>query len=1433
MKNKLAHCLNGNTARSWKQQHKANSRVQLTIGTLNPSGLSDVSKQQAIHELDLDVMAITETHLGDHMHRAYDEQYPQYSCNFSLDPKEKTFSGVALFLKHSCFWQVQNIQWPTDSQCFKFANEGRLVAVQAWYGHGGNSILFYCAYAPSGSRWEKPKRAALHQLLDAVIDDTVARGQLPTVLLGDLNMPIHESFKMQQILKDQVFMDLRNIADPSMKQAATCYHGPNGGSCIDYILSTPGLYDSFSHFEIRKIEPCKDHGLVSVKLSVPAPVQTRLCLKKPTALPNLQRPCARQAPLKCQIDGAFKQKLQLGQIDEAYNLLTHEINRLLHEIAKIQGHDVYNNGVRKGQIKFQSQRRHPKAIGAHASTMYSRKIYRAINQAKEVLRASPGYRRDQTWAAIPKTLYLLPADQFATLNVILSRPASNDDAQQIVDSLTQILEHTMRQDRQQRILKWKQKMRSDEAQQYHWLKNKSKRKPIAITVVTGQPTANTHARLDAISQVWKKIYSIHKKGEPSAHTFFQKYGEHMKRSISNLPPIHAQQIIATLKKIRPSSPGMDHIAPLDLQILAEWAPDLFSHFAELYNCIESTGKWPTLLPMGAVSFLPKTDDPSPSAQDFRPLTILSAVYRLYATIRHNDLCAHWLPKWKSTSVYGLKQSNAADALAFQTCLEMMEYSKENYLTAGISYDMKKCFDSIPKDLILAAFNFRGADCKVTKALSGFYRQHTKHFRIDGAYDASFQPANGIVQGCPLSMLLLTSLICTWNEYCVVQSIPATPRSYADDLSICTRARTKQDLIAGTQKAHEITSEFVKFSGMQLNERKCFTFGHKAVSACLPQIDSHKSQFRLVGASIKLDKKPMWTALERERRSNWQSTVENIAKLPIGWFGKVKILKSTMGKLTFGQGTHTLSLAKDDKRSLRASVIRCLLNQLFYDSSPTIIFTLLAPPSVDPEFSMHLAAFSLLRRLYPTTTSRTQLCHQVTAYDQYNEMDGPITRIRQMLDHPAFKQTIHKFLNNQLEEHKWQHDLREDYRQVGWKTLAVDRGQHFRGIERGVQRELTTSLIDILAEQAEHLQQRIDNNLVVQVDPKTDPRPRLKILRQLMSAGLQTPERDHRHRKQSGTVTCACGNGSPTIFHLSWECPLSQQLREPMMKALPAPLHELPTCFQIATIVPHDMTISKVNLHIVQNTLISIWQKHIEEWYGKDEDTPQATVTHITEPHLEPTQFENPSAPISAVHQAPKRGHILKLIPTGGVFCCRCGLQTKIIQHQRLKILSKACAFPDLPESDWLTSPGAVNSNPRILAAEKQLQEKHNRGGHFFVWNRLVGKEKGTASFGMIWCTRCGRQWPWKDRGNNMSRTTCMPSNTPPSPPDWVLNLSHYQRSSSSSNANISNERSNAIPMRRIRGKQTISSNLQTSPVSRNSPGTASSSSGIQHRHGIG
>ena len=609
--------------------------------------------------------------------------------------------------------------------------------------------------------------------------------------------------------------------------------------------------------------------------------------------------------------------------------------------------------------------------------------------------------------------------------------------------------------------------------------------------------------------------------------------------------------------------------------------------------------------------------------------------------------------------------------------------------------------------------------------------------------------------------------------------------------------------------------------MQLNAQKCFTFGHTCVANSLPHIESHKTQFRLVGASMKFDAKKEWTALEKERKARWQSTVQNVGLLPVGWFTKVKIIQSTMSQLTFGQGTHTLHCNRDDKRGLRATVVRSLLNRKFYDSSPGIVFALLSPPSIDPDFALNLSAFMLIKRMHPTPASRTELCAQVTSYRSKSTIDGPIDRIKQLLNNPVFHQTVHDFLNNSLDEHRWKHNLRERYRTDTWTTLSRERGQHFRGMENGIQRKLTTSLIDQLTAEADEVQNLCDKQLLPQLDPKFDPRPRLKVLRLILSVGLQSPERDHRHRRRQGTITCACGLGPPSLYHISWECPLMKDIRDPMLSYLPAPIQDLPPCFQFATIVPKNLFITQQSLHIIQNTLITIWQTHIEQWYGEsDTPQPQPTIT--------------PAAPATESQPIIKRGHVLKLIPSGGIYCCRCGRSTKLVKHQRLKILNKVCTFPDLPPEEWLTAPGFRNDHS-LAAAEKELNDKHNKGNHQLVWNRKVGKDKSKSNFGKLWCSACSQEWPWYTRFNNSIHTMCQPIAPPPEPPSWIALLSHF----SPLPPTVSHDATSSTcppPRRRIRGKQSLA--RQTSTVAVPGPDSGnvdnpSSSSGLSHRRGIG
>ena len=158
-------------------------------------------------------------------------------------------------------------------------------------------------------------------------------------------------------------------------------------------------------------------------------------------------------------------------------------------------------------------------------------------------------------------------------------------------------------------------------------------------------------------------------------------------------------------------------------------------------------------------------------------------------------------------------------------------------------------------------------------------------------------------------------------------------------------------------------------------------------------------------------------------------------------------------------------------------------------------------------------------------------------------------------------TIHSFLNNRLDPHKWQHELREKFRIAWWKKIVIDRAQHFAGIDRGINRQLSTAYVKSLESEADDIQFKLDHGIIPSVDPDSDPRPKLKVLRMILNAGIQTPERDHRHRKRQGTAQCTCGNGVPTVHHISWECSCFCDIRADIWQHLPWRLHELPMCFQ--------------------------------------------------------------------------------------------------------------------------------------------------------------------------------------------------------------------------------------------------------------------------------
>ena len=82
--------------------------------------------------------------------------------------------------------------------------------------------------------------------------------------------------------------------------------------------------------------------------------------------------------------------------------------------------------------------------------------------------------------------------------------------------------------------------------------------------------------------------------------------------------------------------------------------------------------------------------------------------------------------------------------------------------AGLSLDYFKCFDIIPQAVVLRVARELGMHGGTLWALAAMYRQLRCAFRLAGSLGEWWRATNGILQGCPLSPVLINLLTSFWK-----------------------------------------------------------------------------------------------------------------------------------------------------------------------------------------------------------------------------------------------------------------------------------------------------------------------------------------------------------------------------------------------------------------------------------------------------------------------------------------------------------------------------------------------------------------------------------------------------------------------------------------------------------------------------------------------
>ena len=539
----------------------------------------------------------------------------------------------------------------------------------------------------------------------------------------------------------------------------------------------------------------------------------------------------------------------------------------------------------------------------------------------------------------------------------------------------------IQQRQQERVSAWKDKLRHDWYQTrrkaFQWLRNE----PFTSISLLEKPdktlTGNLMEIDELVQAAWRPIFSKYAENpEPSWPEFRSRFGQYIQTAPLELSPITGEQLAAAVKKqSKHTAMGADGWRATELKRLP---PFLWNQLATVLNVVEATGRWPKTLLRAICCLIPK-DKAGPL--ELRPLSIMSSIYRMWGSIRTQDLLI-WQERWLHHNARGFRKNSGTEDLFWQLAVRVEKAILCGEELYGVSFDFRKCFDLIPHGILFSILQEMGLPSGILQPMRHMYNDLKRYWKLGKtAIGQPWQTTNGVLQGCGVSVVLLNCLVTLWLRAVSAEVPSSVPGGYADDVH--ATATTP----AAVQKVVAITEEYAALSGQELNADKSFVF-----AVTLPQRTKLnnvklgnkklqvKSNIDMLGVSIAMDQAKTGasgkgTRADKRARKT-KSRCQRLRYAPLDFECRETIAGvSALSPLVYGQAGKTFPLQV--LASLRRSALQGIWHGAGNLSCAEVAFTLfLKGHRVDPVQALDFSCLVTLRRILSGHATCRQLAVQV-------------------------------------------------------------------------------------------------------------------------------------------------------------------------------------------------------------------------------------------------------------------------------------------------------------------------------------------------------------------------------------------------------------------------------------------------------------------------
>jgi len=385
-------------------------------------------------------------------------------------------------------------------------------------------------------------------------------------------------------------------------------------------------------------------------------------------------------------------------------------------------------------------------------------------QAEELLRECHRQARMDRPGAEPRRVGLLrqnirkSADDLLDGTIEWVKPLVSQQAPSVMDMTLAVaalreLSHTgCDQERQGRREGWKRFVRdaavNNPARLYqHTRGEEYKGAATMLKKPDGTYTAEPREMDKLLREAWDPIFRMYAdKPEPEWEPFWERYGKYVHRVQMDVEDVTAETLRKVLARQKTkSAAGMEGWRVGELKKLPTV---LLERLAELFNVIEQTEKWPSALTRTVVSLIQKGEGAEPLKQ--RPISVASAVYRLWAAVRLRD-AMKWQEGWIHQGQHGFRAKHSTLDVFWEMGLRVEQAMLNDEDFSGLVLDYAKCFDKLPHKIMLKLAKAAGAHQRLLGPLKNMYDRIRKRFKLAGGLGEEFMATNGILQGCPWSV----------------------------------------------------------------------------------------------------------------------------------------------------------------------------------------------------------------------------------------------------------------------------------------------------------------------------------------------------------------------------------------------------------------------------------------------------------------------------------------------------------------------------------------------------------------------------------------------------------------------------------------------------------------------------------------------------------